>query len=82
MGLKFVANRNKGKRPVVQDDDSDFAPQLSKRERAPPKKKSKVAAHEKISNAPAQKMIRMVLLFDRRSSRSVCYRSTFHESGF
>ncbi|KAM6559381.1 hypothetical protein CsatA_028620 [Cannabis sativa] len=55
MGLKYVANRNKGKRPVVQDDDSDFAPQLSKRERAPPKKKSKVAAHEKISHAPAQK---------------------------
>ncbi|KAM6546683.1 hypothetical protein CsatB_027419 [Cannabis sativa] len=55
MGLKSVANRNKGKRPVIQDDDSDFAPQLSKRERAPPKKKSKVAAHEKISHAPAQK---------------------------
>ncbi|KAM6558683.1 hypothetical protein CsatA_027922 [Cannabis sativa] len=54
MGLKsIIANRNKGKRPVVQDDDSDFAPQLSKRERAHPKKKSKVAAHEKISHAPA-----------------------------
>ncbi|KAM6543354.1 hypothetical protein CsatB_007801 [Cannabis sativa] len=67
MGLKSVANRNKGKRPVVQDDDSDFAPQLSKRERAPPKKKSKVVAHERFCHAPAQKkMIRMVLLFDRR----------------
>ncbi|KAM6588074.1 hypothetical protein CsatA_010679 [Cannabis sativa] len=54
MELKSVANRNKGKRPVVQDGDSDFAPQLSKRERAPPQKKSKVAAH-KISHAHAQK---------------------------
>ncbi|KAM6542018.1 hypothetical protein CsatB_006465 [Cannabis sativa] len=55
MGLKSVANRNNGKRPVVQDDDSNFAHQLSKRDRAPPKKISKVAAHEKISHAPAQK---------------------------
>ncbi|KAM6577607.1 hypothetical protein CsatB_029444 [Cannabis sativa] len=66
MGLKTVANRNKGKCPVVENGDSDFAPQLSKRERAPPKKKSKVAAHEKLSHDPAQKMIRMVLVFDLR----------------
>ncbi|KAM6566509.1 hypothetical protein CsatA_025637 [Cannabis sativa] len=44
MGLKSLANRNKGKRPVVEEDDSDFAPPLSKREGAPPKKKSKVGA--------------------------------------
>ncbi|KAM6551588.1 hypothetical protein CsatB_001396 [Cannabis sativa] len=55
MGLKSVANRNKGKRPVVQDDDSDFAPQMSKRERVPPKKKSNFVAYEKISHDLAQK---------------------------
>ncbi|KAM6579690.1 hypothetical protein CsatA_003464 [Cannabis sativa] len=55
MGLKSLANRNKGKRPVVEEDDSDFAPPLSKRGRAPPKKKSKVAAHEKIPQDDAQK---------------------------
>ncbi|KAM6553816.1 hypothetical protein CsatB_014578 [Cannabis sativa] len=54
MELKSLANRNKGKRPVVEDDDYDFAP-LSKRGRALPKKKSKVAAHEKIPQDDAQK---------------------------
>ncbi|KAM6556202.1 hypothetical protein CsatB_003221 [Cannabis sativa] len=55
MGLKSLANRNKGKRPVVEEDDSDFALPLSKRGQAPPKKKSKVAAHEKIPQDDAQK---------------------------
>ncbi|KAM6596048.1 hypothetical protein CsatA_006572 [Cannabis sativa] len=55
MELKSLANRNKGRQPVVEEDDSDFAPPLSKRGRAPPKKKSKVAAHEKIPQDDAQK---------------------------
>ncbi|KAM6548884.1 hypothetical protein CsatB_030078 [Cannabis sativa] len=54
MELKSLANRNKGKRHVVEDDDSNFAP-LSKRGRALPKKKSKVAAHEKIPQDDAKK---------------------------
>ncbi|KAM6586584.1 hypothetical protein CsatA_009189 [Cannabis sativa] len=53
--LKSLANRNKGKRPVVEEEDSNFAPPLSKRGRAPPKKKSKVAAQEKIPQDDAQK---------------------------
>ncbi|KAM6561999.1 hypothetical protein CsatB_021997 [Cannabis sativa] len=55
MELKSLANRNKGKRPVVEEDDSDFAPPLSKRGRDLSKKKSKVAAHEKIPQDDAQK---------------------------
>ncbi|KAM6586670.1 hypothetical protein CsatA_009275 [Cannabis sativa] len=55
MELKSLTNRNNGKRPVVEEDDSDFAPPLSKRGRALPKKKSKVAAHEKIPQDDAQK---------------------------
>ncbi|KAM6546316.1 hypothetical protein CsatB_027052 [Cannabis sativa] len=55
MGFKSLPNRNKGKRPVVEEDDSNFAPTLSKRERAPLKKKSKVAAQEKIPQDNAQK---------------------------
>ncbi|KAM6588235.1 hypothetical protein CsatA_010840 [Cannabis sativa] len=55
MELKSLANRNKGKRPVVEEDDFDFAPPLSKRGRALPKKKSKVVAHEKIPQDDAQK---------------------------
>ncbi|KAM6569473.1 hypothetical protein CsatB_017458 [Cannabis sativa] len=55
MELKSLANRNKGKQAVVEEDDSDFAPLLSKHGRAPPKKKSKVAAHEKIPQDDAQK---------------------------
>ncbi|KAM6566688.1 hypothetical protein CsatA_025816 [Cannabis sativa] len=56
MELKSLANRNKGKRPVVEEDDSDFAPPLSKRERPPPKKKLKVAAQEKIPEDVSQKI--------------------------
>ncbi|KAM6581059.1 hypothetical protein CsatA_004833 [Cannabis sativa] len=55
MGLKSLANRNKGKRPVAEEEDSDFSPPLSKRGRAPPKKKSKVVAQEKIPQDDAQK---------------------------
>ncbi|KAM6556780.1 hypothetical protein CsatB_003799 [Cannabis sativa] len=53
--LKSLANRNKGKRLVAEEDNSNFAPPLSKHGRAPPKKKSKVAAHEKIPQDDAQK---------------------------
>ncbi|KAM6542391.1 hypothetical protein CsatB_006838 [Cannabis sativa] len=59
MGLKSLTNRIKGKRLVVEEDDSDFAPPLSKLGRAPLKKKSKVAAHEKIPQDDAKKMIKM-----------------------
>ncbi|KAM6577619.1 hypothetical protein CsatB_029456 [Cannabis sativa] len=55
MELKSLPNRNKGKRPVVEEDDSDFVPPLSKRGRALPKKKSKVATNEKILQDDAKK---------------------------
>uniref|UniRef100_A0A803NQ76 Uncharacterized protein n=1 Tax=Cannabis sativa TaxID=3483 RepID=A0A803NQ76_CANSA len=55
MGVKFVANRSKGKRPVGEDDDSNFAPQLLKHDRGPAKKKSIVVAPPKISHASDNK---------------------------
>ncbi|KAM6551996.1 hypothetical protein CsatB_001804 [Cannabis sativa] len=72
IGLKSLANRNKGKRPVVdQEDDSDFAPPLSKHGRAPPKKKSKVAAQKKIRQDDAQKNNQV----DGGLLSQVCFRS-------
>ncbi|KAM6580899.1 hypothetical protein CsatA_004673 [Cannabis sativa] len=55
MGVKSLANKNKGKRPVIEEGDSDFAPPLSKCGRAPPKKKSKVGAQEKIAQDVSEK---------------------------
>ncbi|KAM6593355.1 hypothetical protein CsatA_001058 [Cannabis sativa] len=47
MGLKLLANKAKGKRPIIEEEDSDFAPPLTKCGRAPPKKKTKVGVQEK-----------------------------------
>ncbi|KAM6595808.1 hypothetical protein CsatA_006332 [Cannabis sativa] len=49
MGLKSLANKAKGKRPFIEEEDSDFAPPLTKRGRAPPKKKTKVRVQEKMA---------------------------------
>ncbi|KAM6584080.1 hypothetical protein CsatB_011082 [Cannabis sativa] len=48
MGLKSLANKAKGKCPIIEEEDSDFAPPLTKRGRAPPKKKTKVGVQEKM----------------------------------
>ncbi|KAM6577028.1 hypothetical protein CsatB_028865 [Cannabis sativa] len=55
MDLKSLANKAKGKRPIIEDEDSDFAPPLTKRGRAPPKKKSKVGVQEKMTEDVAGK---------------------------
>ncbi|KAM6574310.1 hypothetical protein CsatA_022637 [Cannabis sativa] len=49
MGLKSLANKAKGKRPIIEEEDSYFAPPLTKRGRAPPKKKTKVGVQEKMA---------------------------------
>ncbi|KAM6583334.1 hypothetical protein CsatB_010336 [Cannabis sativa] len=48
MGLKSLANKAKGKRPIIEEEDSDFDHPLTKRGRPHPKKKSKLSVEEKI----------------------------------
>ncbi|KAM6597285.1 hypothetical protein CsatA_007809 [Cannabis sativa] len=48
MGLKSLANKVKGKRPIIEEEDSDFTPPLTKRGRPHPKKKSKLSVEEKM----------------------------------
>ncbi|KAM6547857.1 hypothetical protein CsatB_019533 [Cannabis sativa] len=55
MGHKSFANKAKGKRPVIDDDDSDFAPLVAKGGRRPVKKKSKVSLPENNFNFNSQK---------------------------
>ncbi|KAM6571501.1 hypothetical protein CsatA_015581 [Cannabis sativa] len=55
MGHKSFANKAKGKRPVIDDDDSDFAPLVAKGSHRPVKKKSKVSLPENNFNFNSQK---------------------------
>uniref|UniRef100_A0A803PJ56 Uncharacterized protein n=1 Tax=Cannabis sativa TaxID=3483 RepID=A0A803PJ56_CANSA len=48
MGVKSVPNKSKGKHPVVEDDDYDFALPVLKRDHGPAKKKYKVSLPQKI----------------------------------
>uniref|UniRef100_A0A803PKK1 Uncharacterized protein n=1 Tax=Cannabis sativa TaxID=3483 RepID=A0A803PKK1_CANSA len=56
MGDKSIPNRSKGKRLVVEDDDSNFAPPALKWDRGPTKKKAKVFVPHNISPTSENKM--------------------------
>ncbi|KAM6580098.1 hypothetical protein CsatA_003872 [Cannabis sativa] len=48
MGLKSLANKAKGRRPIVEEEDSDFDPPLTKCWRPHTKKKSKLSVEEQM----------------------------------
>ncbi|KAM6570500.1 hypothetical protein CsatB_018485 [Cannabis sativa] len=48
-GFEITSYKAKGKRPFIEEEDSNFAPPLTKRGRAPPKKKTKVGVQEKMA---------------------------------
>uniref|UniRef100_A0A803NL31 Uncharacterized protein n=1 Tax=Cannabis sativa TaxID=3483 RepID=A0A803NL31_CANSA len=47
--VKYLVNKSKGKRPIIEDDDSDFAQPTKKSDHRPVKKKSMVNVAENIS---------------------------------
>uniref|UniRef100_A0A803PXX3 Uncharacterized protein n=1 Tax=Cannabis sativa TaxID=3483 RepID=A0A803PXX3_CANSA len=49
MSLKSLSNKAKGKHPIIEDDDSNFAPPVTKLDRPPLKKESKSNEAEKSS---------------------------------
>ncbi|XP_060970128.1 uncharacterized protein LOC133037239 [Cannabis sativa] len=64
MGVKSVANKSKGKHPVVEDDDYDFALPVLKRDRGPAKKKYKIFRKEKLLSFTTALLLRhpMILM--------------------
>ncbi|XP_060973327.1 uncharacterized protein LOC133028955 [Cannabis sativa] len=80
MGLKSLANKAKGKRPIVEEEDSDFAPPLTKRGRPHAKKKSKLSVEEQMVEEISSKKASVAAevrteVWDYKFSPSDYYRS-------